>query len=163
MNLIPSVTSNLFFHIMYNIADFQYLWKGLYFASHCWAKCEVKVIQLCLTLCDHMDYSPWNSPGQNTGVGNLSLLQGIFPTQGMNAGLLHCMWNLYQLSHRGSPRILEWVAYPFSSRSSQPRNQTGVSCIAGRFFTNWASREGWYNLLLLLLSRSSRVRLCVTP
>ena len=163
MNLIPSVTSNLFFHIMYNIADFQYLWKGLYFASHCWAKCEVKVIQLCLTLCDHMDYSPWNSPGQNTGVGNLSLLQGIFPTQGMNAGLLHCTWNLYQLSHRGSPRILEWVAYPFSSRSSQPRNQTGVSCIVGRFFTNWASREGWYNLLLLLLSRSSRVRLCVTP
>ena len=43
---------------------------------------------------------------------------------------------LYQLSHKGSPRILEWVAHPFSSGSSQPRNQTGVSCIAGRFFTN---------------------------
>ena len=48
---------------------------------------------------------------------------------------------LYQLSHKASPRILEWVAYPFSSRSSQPRNRTGVSCIAGRFFTNWAIRE----------------------
>ena len=47
---------------------------------------------------------------------------------------------LYQLSHKGSPRILEWVAYPFSSRSSQPRNGTGVSCIAGRFFTSWATR-----------------------
>ena len=152
MNLIPSVTSNLFFHVMCNIADFLYLWKGLYFASHCWAKREGKVIQSCLTLCDHMDYSPWNSAGQNTGVGNLSLLQGIFPTQGMNTGLLHCTWNLYQLSHRGSPRILEWVAYSFSSRSSQPRNQNGVSCTADRFFTNWASTEGWYNLFELNIS-----------
>ena len=77
----------------------------------------------------------WNSPGQNTGVGSLSLLQGIFPDQGSNPGLPHCRI-LYQLSHKGSPRILEWVAYPFSSESSQFRNQTGVSCIAGRFFTN---------------------------
>ena len=44
-------------------------------------------------------YSPWNSPGQNTGVGSLSLLQGIFPTQGSNPGLLHCGQILYQLSH----------------------------------------------------------------
>ena len=63
-------------------------------------------------------YSPWNSPGQNTGVGSLSLLQGSFLTQGSNPGLLHCRWILYQLSHKGSPRILEWVTYPFSSRSS---------------------------------------------
>ena len=48
---------------------------------------------------------------------------------------------LYQLSHKGSPRILKWVAYPFSSGSSWPRNQTGVSCISGGFFTNWATRE----------------------
>ena len=47
--------------------------------------------------------SPWNSPGQNTGVGGLSLLQGIFPTQASNPGLLHCRWILYQLSHKGSP------------------------------------------------------------
>ena len=86
-------------------------------------------------------YSPWNSPGQNTGVGSLSLLQGIFPTQGSNLGLLHCRQILYQLSHKGNSRILEWVAYPFSSRSSRPRNRTGVSCIAGGFFTNWATRE----------------------
>ena len=46
------------------------------------------------------------------------LLQGIFPIQGSNPGLWHCRWILYQLSHKGSPRILEWVAYPFSSRSS---------------------------------------------
>ena len=69
-------------------------------------------------------YSPWNSPGQNTGVSSLSLLQGIFPTQGLNPGLPHCRWILYQLSHWGSPRILEWVTSCFSSRSSQPRNQT---------------------------------------
>ena len=63
-------------------------------------------------------YSSWNSPGQNTGVGSLSPLQGIFSTQGLNSGLLHCMWILYQLSHKGSPRILERVAYLFSRGSS---------------------------------------------
>ena len=48
----------------------------------------------------HGLYSPWNSPGQNTGVGSLSLLQGIFPTQGSNSGLPHCPRILYQLSHK---------------------------------------------------------------
>ena len=85
----------------------------------------------------HGLYSPWNSPGQNTGVGSRSLLQGIFPTQGSNPGLLHCRQILYQLSHRGGPRILEWVAYPFFSGSSQPRNRTRVSYIAGRFFASY--------------------------
>ena len=51
----------------------------------------------------HGIYSPWNSPGQNTGVDSLSLLQGIFPTQGSNPGLPHCRQILYQLSHKGSP------------------------------------------------------------
>ena len=86
-------------------------------------------------------YSPWNSLDENTGVGSLSLLQGIFPTQGSNPGVPHYRWILYQLSHQGSPGILEWVAYPFSSGSSQPRNWTRVSCIACVFFTNWAMRE----------------------
>ena len=58
----------------------------------------------------HGLYSPWSSPGQNTGVGSLSLLQGIFPTQGLNPGLPHCRQILYQLNHKGSPRILEWVS-----------------------------------------------------
>ena len=89
----------------------------------------------------HGLYSPWNSPGQNTGVGSRFLLQGIFPTQGSNPGLWHCRWILFQLRHQGSPRILEWVAYPFSRGSSWPRNQTGVSCIAGGFFTSWATRK----------------------
>ena len=92
-------------------------------------------------LCDPMDCSPWNSPGQKIGVGSLSLLQGIFSTQGLNPSLPHCRPTLYQLSHKGSPRIPEWVAYPFSSGTSWPRNWTGVSCIACEFFTNWAIRE----------------------
>ena len=65
---------------------------------------EVKIIQSCPTFRDpHGLYSPWNSPGHNTGVGSLSLLQGIFPTQGSKPGLLHCRRILYQLSHQGSP------------------------------------------------------------
>ena len=61
----------------------------------------------CLVMSDSLQphglYSPFNSPGQNTEVGSLSLLQGIFPTQGSNQGLLHCRWILYQLSYQGSP------------------------------------------------------------
>ena len=79
----------------------------------------MKVAQLCLTICKPLHCSPWNSPGQNTNVGSLSLLQEIFPTQGSNPGLLHCTWILYKLSHKGSPRILEWEVYPFFSGNSQ--------------------------------------------
>ena len=72
---------------------------------------KVKVKVTSNSLRPHGLYSPWNSPGQNTRVVSLSLLQGIFPTQGSNPGLPHCKWVLYQLSHKRSPRILEWVAY----------------------------------------------------
>ena len=51
----------------------------------------------------HELHSSWNSPGQNTGVGSRFLLQRIFLTQGLNQGLSHCRWILYQLSHQGSP------------------------------------------------------------
>ena len=71
---------------------------------------------------------------KNTGMGSLFLLHGIFPTQESNQGLLHCRWILYHLSQQGSPRILEWVAYPFSNGTSQSRNELGVSCITGGFF-----------------------------
>ena len=93
-------------------------WKPL---SHVWF------------FCDPMDYK---SMEFSRPEYCLSLLQGIFPTQGLNPGLPHCGQILYQLSHKGSPRILEWAAYPFSSRTSWSRNRTGVSCVAGRFFTN---------------------------
>ena len=55
----------------------------------------------------HGLYNPWNSSGRNTGVGSLSLLQGIFPTQGSNPGLLHCRQILYQLSQTGKPKALK--------------------------------------------------------
>ena len=103
----------------------------------CWHSKKLKVAWSCLTLCD----SPWNFPGKNAGVGCCSLLQGIFSTQGLKPGLPHYRMILYQVSHQGSPWTLEWLAYPFFSWSSQPRNRTGVSCIAGGFFTSWATRE----------------------
>ena len=55
---------------------------------------------------------------------------GDLPNPGLNPGLPLCRWILYQLSHQGSPRVLEWVAYPFSRGTSWSRNWTGVSCIA---------------------------------
>ena len=103
------------------------------------------VTQSSPTLCDPLDCSPpgtsvhGDSLGKNTGVSCHVLLQGIFPIQGLNPGLLHCRWIFYHLSYQGSSWILEWVAYPFSRRSCWPRNWTGVSCIAGRFFTSWAT------------------------
>ena len=67
-----------------------------------------------------------DSPGKNTGVGCHALLQGIFPTQGSNPGLWHCRKILYHLTHQGSPRILEWVAYPFSRGNlPDPRIEPG--------------------------------------
>ena len=109
------------------------------------------------SLWPHGLYSPQNSPGQNTGVVGLSLLQGIFPTQGSNPGLLHCRWILYQLSHKGSWRTLEWGAYPFSRGSSQPRR----TCIVGGLFTNWAtsSRKTSTSALLTILKS---LTVCIT-
>ena len=78
----------------------------------------------------------WNSPGQNTRVGSLSLLQGIFPSQELNPGLPHCGQILYQLSHKGHLKIQEWVAYPFSRGSSHPRNCTRIMEKAREFQKN---------------------------
>ena len=85
----------------------------------------------------HGLYSPWNSPGQDTRVGNLSLLQGIFPTQRLNPGLLHCRRILYQLSHEGSPRSQERV----------PNRRTKTAMVEG------AVRVGKMERLLLLTIR----------
>ena len=131
----------------------------------------------------HGQYSLWDSPGQNTGVGSLSLLQGIFPTQGSNPGFPHCRQIPYQLSHKGSPGILErkkesevaqscstlWVpmdsyspwgvlesvAISFSRGSSWPKNETLVSHTAGRYFTLWATREALRVLEWIAYSFSS--------
>ena len=78
-----------------------------------------------------------------------ALPQGIFPTQGLNPGLPYCRQILYQLSHQGSPRILEWVTDLFSRGSSWPRNQTRISCIADGFFTSWTTIEMLFLLYVL--------------
>ena len=90
--------------------------------------------------------------------GNLSLLHRIFPTQGLNPGLLHHRQILYQLSHKGSPRILKWVACPFSKGFSWPRNWTRVSCIAGGFFTSWATRTLQTLLVSAIIWKSQGTR-----
>ena len=99
------------------------------------------LIQLCPTLCDPMGCSPpgasvhGDSPGQNSGVRHHALLQGVFPTQGSNPGLPHCRQIHFCLSHQGSLRIPEWIAYTSFRATSWPRNRTGVSCTAVCFFT----------------------------
>ena len=70
-------------------------------------------------------YSPWNSPGQNTRVRSLSLLQGIFPTQGLNPGLPHGRQILYQLSHKGSPCIDEDHSFLFLKTHLYVKNNLG--------------------------------------
>ena len=104
-----------------------------------WRDCCALLCLVALTLCNPMDcILPGSSLHGILQAGILEWLAmpfsgGIFLTQGWNPGL---RWILYHLSHQGSPRILEWVPYPFSRGSSQPRNQSGVSCIAGGFFTS---------------------------
>ena len=115
---------------------------------------------------------PWDFPGKNTGVSCHFFLQGIFPTQGLTHlfELLHWQADSLPLEPSESEcwsrsvcltlcddmdytvhgilqaRILEWVAFPFSRASSQPRKWTQVSHIAGRFFTSWAIRKAQDNL-----------------
>ena len=95
------------------------------------------------SLWPHGLYSPWNSPGQNTGVGSLSLLQGIFPTQGSNPGLPHCRRILYQLSHKGSPRpsVRLWIrdvknfcASSWSSKMWSSWANVGERCLIRKYF-----------------------------
>ena len=109
----------------------------------------MKVAKSCQTLWDPMDYIVHGILQARMLEWVAFLFSRVFPTQGSEPGLPHCRQILYQLSHKGSPRILEWVAYPFSSRSSWPRNWTRVSHIAGGFFTNWATGEAWLPCLLL--------------
>ena len=95
-----------------------------------------------------------DSPSNNTRVGCHAILQGISPAQDLNPGLLHCRCILYPLGHQGIPRILQWVAYPFSRGSSRPGNPTRIFCIADWVFflllfnnsadwvfTRWATKE----------------------
>ena len=75
-----------------------------------------------------------DSPGQNTGVGSRSLLQGIFPSQRLNPGLPHRRRILYHLSHQGSPRILEWAAIPSPRDLPDPGIKPGSSALQADSF-----------------------------
>ena len=128
---------------------------GIYKLYNTYVKVQVKATQSCPTLCDPMDYPVH---GINTGVVSHSLLQGIFPTQGLNLGLPHCRQILYQLSHQGSQKNTGVACHAFlqgifSTQGSNPGLQH-----SGRSLTDWATREAqrkWKSL--------SRIWLFVTP
>ena len=134
--LVHAPWSPIMINIYFNIKNVILKYEKVIF-NYCYIllnmawkeRVKVKAAQLCSTLCDPMDCSllrllcPWNSPGKNTGVGGHSLLQGIFPTQGLNPGLPHCKWILYQLSHQGSPNM----AWTYIARHNSPRlNSSGI-------------------------------------
>ena len=114
-------------------------------SNSCPLKVKVKVAQSCPTLWNPMDSTDSTTVHEILQARILEWVAGPFSRKssqlGLNPVLPHCRRILYQLSHQGSPRILEKVAYLFFSRSSQTRNQTQVFCIAGGFFTNWGMRE----------------------
>ena len=117
---------------------------GIDIHTLCWAVLNLSVVsdslqnhgpQHARLLC------PWGVSRQECWSGLPCSPPGDLPNPEIEPGLLLCRLILYQLNHQGSPRIWKWVACPFSRGSSRPRNWTGVSCIAGRFFTSWAIRE----------------------
>ena len=104
------------------------------------------VAQSCLTLCIPIDCSlPGSSvhgdfPGKNTGVGCHTLLQRIFPTQGLNPGLPHCRQILYSLSHQGSPNTPTRRAKFEKTDSTKYWQGCGIIGTLGRLWNNWNSR-----------------------
>ena len=114
----PSTCPYSNFCLMFNVSFFKISsgpLTSLHQLNHTWAtfnslklsKTLSEWSESCSVVSDslwpHRLYNPWNSPCQNTGVGSLSLLKGIFPTQGSNPALLHWRQILYQLSYPGSP------------------------------------------------------------
>ena len=98
------------------------------------------------TLCDPMDYSP--SGPLFMGISRQEYWSGLpcspsedLPNSGIEPRSSTLRSDSLPSEPTGKPRILEWVTYPFSRGTSQPRNWTGVSCIAGGFFTSWATQE----------------------
>ena len=86
-------------------------------------------------------YRTWNSPDQNTRVGSLSLLQGNLPNPGIEPRSPTLQVDPLPAELPGKPENIGVDSLPLLQRSSWLRNQTGVSCVAGRFFTHWALRE----------------------
>ena len=124
----------------------------------------------------HELFSPWNSLGQNTGVGSLSLLQGIFQPRDQTqvyriAGGFFTSRATREAQAFAGAGVGVRLAYPFSGGSSSPRNQTGVSYFADRFFTNWDIREAHQcgtgtqinsqnNETVVEVQKSTQVKMC---
>ena len=118
-------------------------------------------------------YSLWNSLGQNTGVGSLSLLQGIFPTQGSNPGLPQCRQILSQLSHKGSPQGALVVKSPLASagearevdltpgsgRSSGERRADPLQC---SYLENPTDRGAWWATVHRVVESQTQLKLLST-
>ena len=102
---------------------------------------------------------PWGVSRQEYWSGLPGPPPGDLPNPEIKPGLPLCRLFLDWLNHQESPRIRGWVAYPFFRGSSQPRNWTGVSCIAGRFFTSWAIREAlsikWASQVVVVFKEST--------
>ena len=121
-------------HLLGSSRHLQSLWKG--WGAHNESESRSVVSNSC-TVPWTVQSMEFSRPEYWSGLPFPS--PGDLPNPGMEPKSLSLQAD--QLSHKGSPRILEWIAYPFSRGSSRPRNRTGVSCIAGGFFTNRASRE----------------------
>ena len=92
----------------------------------------------------HGLYSPWNSPGQNTRVGSLSLLQWIFLTQGSNRGLLYCRRILYQPSHQGSPHIYKSPANCVAHKPAVWTGSNRTACLCSMQGWGWGRGSLYY-------------------
>ena len=108
---------------------------------------QTESLSVCLTLCYPMgcslpDSSPWNSPGENTGVSSHFLLQGIFPTQGVEPRSPTLQTDSFPSEPAGRPKNTGMRSLSFLRGSSWPRDRTCVFCTSGRFFTSWTTREG---------------------
>ena len=116
-------------HWLPSLASWKWKWLSCVqlFATPCNVACQA-LLSMEISRQEHWSGLPCPPPRD-------------LPIKGSNPGLLYYKQILYHLNHQGSPRILEWVAYPYSRGSSWPRNRAGVSCIAGRFFTSWATKE----------------------
>ena len=128
------------------------------FKYHCYCAVLCLVTPSCLTLCNPLDCSPpgssvpGDSPDKNTRMGCHSLLQGIFPTQGLNPGLRHCRQILYHLSHQGSPKSQSVQIIPFPGDLPDPGIEPGSLALQADSLPTELPRK-----LLLLLRDSKEV------
>ena len=127
---------------------YMYLCKTVLSLWLCWFKTQHKhcVIESesCSVMSDslwpHGLYSPWNSPGQNTGVGSLSFLQGIFPTQGSNPGLIH----VKETPVEGFCFCLKWrndVRFVYCLKLTHMQTKS-AKCMTQQFLRHWSSDSG---------------------